>query len=365
MVIYGRGKKIKAPGVVHVGGEFLGKCNAARARISGVMYGGCEWETKAIISRLRAEKPDVVHLQCINGNFVNIYRLISFLKQEMIPTVLTLHAEFMYTANCSHAYDCEKWRSGCGACPDARGQTHSWLLDRTGESWKRMAAAFEGFDKLTVVSVSPWQENRAQKATFFRSARFRTILNGVDTSVFHPLNKESDNSRHDVRQVLYVTPHFTLRPGHVKGGEFLYPLAEQLGDHAKILAVGTGDWGNAPSNVRVIGPIWDRKRLAQLYAESDVTLLTSKRETFSMVTAESLCCGTPVVGFLAGGPESIAISAFSRFCTPGNVEELVEAVMSIPLTDARIVAEEAFRRYGKDNTIHNYLDEYQKVGMQS
>ncbi len=32
-----------------------------------------------------------------------------------------------------------------------------------------------------------------------------------------------------------------------------------------------------------------------------------------MVTAESLCCGTPVVGFTAGGPESIAIDAFSNF----------------------------------------------------
>ena len=84
-----------------------------------------------------------------------------------------------------------------------------------------------------------------------------------------------------------------------------------------------------------------------------------------MVTAESLCCGTPVVGFRAGGPESIAIPSFSKFCVPGNIEELAEAVMDMPLVDSRVIAEEAFRRYKKENTILEYLDEYQKVGTVS
>jgi glycosyltransferase involved in cell wall biosynthesis len=32
-----------------------------------------------------------------------------------------------------------------------------------------------------------------------------------------------------------------------------------------------------------------------------------------MIVAESLCCGTPVVGFKAGGPESIAIDDYCVF----------------------------------------------------
>ena len=38
-----------------------------------------------------------------------------------------------------------------------------------------------------------------------------------------------------------------------------------------------------------------------------------------MVTAESLCCGTPVVGFKAGAPEQIAIKEFSEFVEYGDL----------------------------------------------
>ncbi|MBR3383167.1 MAG: glycosyltransferase [Clostridia bacterium] len=358
LVIYGRGKKVREQGVLRLGSEILGKFGGARARLTGIMYGGCELETAAVISNLKAEKPNVVHLQCINGNFVNIFRLITFLKNEGIPTVITLHAEFMYTANCSHAYDCEKWITGCGGCPELRKQTHSMFVDRTARCWARMKEAFDGFRRLIVVPVSPWQEARVRRSPFFDTAEVHTIMNGVDLNVFHPMGKKNASS---ARRILYVTPHFDKSPGSTKGGEHLYPLAERLSDKVRISAVGPGDWGTPPANVEIIGPVWERRELARLYAESDLTLLTSKRETFSMVTAESLCCGTPVVGFRAGGPESIALPNYSRFCEPGDIEELAGAVMEIDIPEPRVVAEKAGACYNKERTICEYLNTYQKV----
>ena len=358
IVIFGRGKSTWEDGVRHIGNELLSKCSGARAKLTGVMYGGCESRTAVILSRLRKEKPDVVHIQCVNGNFVNIFRLVTFLKNEDIPTVLTLHAEFMYTANCSHAYDCEKWMTGCGACPELRKQTHSLFADRTAQCWKRMYNAFEGFRRLVVVPVSPWQEARARRSPFFRNAGIHTIMNGVDLGIFQPNGQKAPCA---IRRLLYVTPHFDTKPGSTKGGEFLYPLAERLGDAVRIRAAGVGDWGTPPANVEVLGPVWDRQKLARLYAESDLTLLTSRRETFSMITAESLCCGTPVVGFRAGGPESIALPEYSRFCEPGNIEEMAKAVIGLELPDPKVVAERAAAKYGKEKTIMEYMNIYEKV----
>lgn len=358
-VIYGRGEKSHESGVYLAGGELYGKANALRARLSGMSYGGCEWNTLRICSRIRQEKPDVVHLQCINGNFVNIYRLASFLKKEKIPTVLTLHAEFMYTANCSHAYECEKWKTGCGGCPDPKKANHAWFADRTAESWKRMKEAFSGFEELTAAAVSPWQAERARKSPILGDAEIRVIQNGVDTRVFHP--GAGKKNRKGTKIVLYVTPAFDQRTGHVKGGEFIAPLAKRLGGKARILVVGPGEGKGLPENVNCIGSVWDPEKLARLYTEADVTLLTSRRETFSMVAAESLCCGTPVVGFRAGGPESIALAEYSRFCEPGDVDGLAKAILEAGEYDPREIGEAAARQYQKERMFQEYLEVYRKV----
>ena len=114
IVLYGRGPDADAPGVYRLCRNLYGRANSLLSRLTGLRYGGCNLATGKALRILSKEQPDVVHLQCINGNFINIYRLISWLKEHQIPTVITLHAEFMYTANCSHAFDCERWKSGCG-----------------------------------------------------------------------------------------------------------------------------------------------------------------------------------------------------------------------------------------------------------
>lgn len=117
VVCYGRGEKTDEPGIYKTCGEFYSKINNLFSRFTGVMYGGCFFSTNKLISVIEKERPDIVHLHCINGYFVNIYRLVKWLKKKKIKTVLTLHAEFMHTANCGYALDCDRWKNGCGNCP--------------------------------------------------------------------------------------------------------------------------------------------------------------------------------------------------------------------------------------------------------
>lgn len=367
VVCYGRGEKIREPGVCKICGEFGAKCNHLLANLTGLLYGGCFFSTNRLIRTIRKEQPDIVHLQCLNGYFVNIYRLVSWLKRQGIQTVLTLHAEFMYTANCGHALDCPRWLHGCGSCPRLRLETESLFFDGTARSYRKMQQAFAGFGGyLRVVSVSPWLQSRAEQSPILAGMRHFVVFNGIDTEIFHPWSTEDLRKQHGLRDeiiLFHATPFFSADPEHLKGGCHILRLAERFADaNVKIFVAGDSEKGmRIPGNVILLGRIQDPRQLARYYSMADVTVLTSRKEAFSMVTAESLCCGTPVAGFQAGGPEQIAPAAYARFVKPGDETALFREIGSLigrRQKDFRDISEHAKSVYSKTLMTDRYMDIY-------
>lgn len=330
IVCYGRKKMDSKNGIHKISSEIEAKLHALYARVSGYSYTSSFFATNKLIQILKKEKPDVVHLHCLNGYFINIYKLLIFLKENNIPTVLTLHAEFMHTGGCGHAYDCDKWKSGCGNCPQLKDATHSLFFDTTAEQWQMMKSAFENFKLLKVVAVSKWLGDRAKLSPILAGKDFYVIGNGIDTeNVFQPKPYETLKERHELKDekiVLHVSPSFS---SPTKGGHFLVELAKRLEkNNIKFIAVGfDGDETSLPQNIIGVRHTKNQEELAKYYSMADVTVLTSKRETFSMVCAESLSCGTPVVGFMAGAPEEIALKDFSEFADYGDVDALEKILL--------------------------------------
>lgn len=216
--LFRRGKDPKEEKISKVCSDIHCKINSLWSRITGIMYGGCLISTDKLFRIIKREKPDIVHLHCLNGYFVNIYRLITFLKNNNYKTVLTLHAEFMYTANCGYALECDKWKTGCGKCPRLRSETKSWFIDGTAKSWKKMKRAFQGFDKnkIKIIAVSNWIKNRAEESEIFKNLEVQTIYNGIDISCFCNIDKFSAKEKlikkynipKGKKIVLHITPGF-------------------------------------------------------------------------------------------------------------------------------------------------------------
>lgn len=82
IVCYGRGKRVIEEKVYKTSYEFFAKYNAIRARITGLQYGGSFIATTKLNKLIKQHNPDIVHLHCINGYFVNIYKIIDFLKKK-------------------------------------------------------------------------------------------------------------------------------------------------------------------------------------------------------------------------------------------------------------------------------------------
>ena len=360
LVVFGRGAGVKERGVIRLCPDWYGKINALLCRISGMPYGGCllsTWHLQRIILR---EKPDVVHLQCINGNFVNIYRLIRWLKNHKIKTVCSLHAEFMYTANCGHAFGCEQWKHGCKSCPDKKKANKSYFSDRTEKSWKAMYKAFSDFEKDCVICpVSSWTQERAEQGDILKKFSFRTVWNGVNTAVFCP-----GEDRTEEKMVLNVTACHCDRKDHPKGGWYLTQLAKKMPDVTFLVAGSAEQEGQLPENLTLLGQIRDQHQLAAYYRKATVSVLVSQKETFSLPCAESLCCGTPVVGFRAGAPEQIALAKHSEFVEHGDLDAL-ETVLRRWLArtdlDSAQIARDGAAAYSTQTMVNNFLEVYRSM----
>ena len=330
VVCYGRKKANEEKNLYKIAPEIVMKLQSLRSRVTGFAYSGCIISTSRLLNIIRKENPDIVHLHCLNGYFVNIYKLLEFLKQENIKTILTLHAEFMYTAGCGYSLDCEKWKTGCGNCPELnKERPKTWFFDRSAEEWRMMRKAFENFHNLTVVSVSGWLHNRAIQSPFLKDKKTMVIYNGIDVvNTFKPTDYNNIKEKHGIKNediILHVTPNF-LSP--IKGGQYVLDIASRFkSDNVKVIIVGyNGTTQDLPPNVITVKHTLNQIELAAYYSMANLTLLTSKRETFSMVCAESLACGTPIVGFMAGAPETISIEEYSKFVHQGDIDELEKAI---------------------------------------
>lgn len=362
VVVYGRGKTFQEPGVIRLCPDWYGKANSLLSRITGMPYGGCLLATWRLQRIIRRENPDLVHLQCINGNFVNIYRLVNWLKKRQIKTMVGLHAEFMYTGNCGHAFDCLQWRQGCAKCLNVKKATKSWFFDRTKRSWEKMYRAFSNFQgDCLIVPVSPWTQDRAKASAILETFRFQTIYNGIDcpnTFAFQPEQVKKD------RTVLNVTAHFSADRQHAKGGWYLVELAKRMPEITFWVAGKADACSALPDNLVLLGEIRDQKELASLYNRAKLSILVSQRETFSMPCAESLCCGTPVVGFKAGAPEQIALGEHSEFVDFGDIsalEDVVRRWMDADGWDEQQIAWLAEEKYSAATMIRAYMDAYRRL----
>ena len=211
---------------------------------------------------------------------------------------------------------------------------------------------------------------RAKQSPILKQLNHCVIKNGVDETVFYYRQTIPDSMKNikigtDSKKVLYVTPNFNKDINHNKGGFYLLALAKIMPNIVFFVAghVNASESLDAPKNVIFLGNVKDQQELSKLYSICDITLLLSKRETYSMVVAESMCCGTPIVGFLSGGPESIAIEEYSLFVEYGNIGALKEAILLFIAKkhNKRKMSENAINHYSKGGMCSKYLSVYNEL----
>lgn len=323
-----------------------------------------------LIHYIEQEKPEIVNLHLLHCNYIDFYYLLGWLGQHNIKTIITNHAELYFTGSCGYAYDCLNWQTNqCRNCPDKRYATGAFIWGNTHSNWVRMYNAISQFkpENLAFTAVSPWTRDRVLQSPITNRYDCNVTLNGLDIKTFY---KRDDTSKVLDRiggepYILWVTANFNPQnKDDVKGGWYLVELAKLM-PNQRIVVVATNfsNTDDLPGNIYLWGKAKDQNELAQLYSAAKLSVLVSRRETFSMVTAESLCCGTPVVGFKAGGPETITIPEYSRFVDQADTRALaenIEEMLSINF-DQHQISNKAREKYSPRAMALQYLDAYNKL----
>lgn len=366
---FGRGHD---PGIEHVH-KFSTKAevmlHALGTRLTGLTGCYSPFATRRLIRLLSDYKPDVVHLHDLHGYFLNIGELVAYLKHSGTPTVWTFHCEFMYTGKCGYALDCEKWRNQCDDCPQLRTYPESWFFDFTAHMFEQKRKMFEGFDHLHLTAPSLWLADRIRGSVVVGEKPVTVVQNGLDVGIFHPQETHVLRTRLALKKESIVLSVGSNLLSEIKGGRWVLELAKLNPDMVFLMVGVNTSPTSLPANVRLIPPIHDQSLLAQYYSLADVLLLTSAKETFSMVCAESLACGTPVIGFDSGAPKEVAPPGFGAFVPYGDIDTLNSLLKKtidgdLPLKPPNECEEFAVRHYAKDVMVESFEKIYHQLTQQ-
>jgi glycosyltransferase involved in cell wall biosynthesis len=324
--------------------------------------------------RLSGFRPSVIHCHNLHSGYFDL-RAIPWLSR-VAPVVLTLHDAWLLSGHCAHSFGCDRWKSGCGACPDL-SIPPALAKDGTAANWKRKRRIFER-SHLYVVAPCQWMMDRVEQSMLAPAiSRARIIPNGVDLDVFRPRDKIDArvalNLPLSAKVLCFVAEGargnpFKDWPTQAAALDLLAASGPSRDLH--FLAVGRDGVESriGPIVIRGVPYTTNRAQLALYYQASDIYIHAARAETFPLVILEALACGTPVIATRVGGiPEIIRDKETGILVNPGDATDLASAI-DVLLKDAEKAAEfgangarDARDRFGLKQHVAAYLDFYHEA----
>lgn len=258
-----------------------------------------------------AGEPDIVHLHNLHGGYFDL-RVLPELSARY-PVVLTLHDAWLLSGHCAHSLGCERWRTGCGACPDLTLYP-AVRRDATARNWHRKQDIFSR-SRLYVATPSRWLADRVEASMLAPAVEeLRVIGNGVELDTFEPGDQHAARSELGLPPggfaLLFVGSNVASNPfkDFTTAAHAAARAAEGL-DQAVTLVVlgGSGpDSEEGRLSVRHLPFEEDRARVARYYQACDLYVHAAHADTFPGTILEALACGKPVVATAVGGiPEQV------------------------------------------------------------
>jgi glycosyltransferase involved in cell wall biosynthesis len=318
--------------------------------------------------RLPPLPAEVVHLHNLHGDYFDLRALPRLSHQG--PVIVNLRDAWLLSGHCAHSFGCERWKIGCGHCPDLSIYP-AIPRDASAYNWRRKRDIYAR-SRLYVTAPSQWLMDRVHES-MLQGVQYRVIPNAIDVTVFRPGDR--DHARHVLdlppnTRIILLVVHNPFKD--LATMEAALGRVNRSNRDENILFICVGRNGVerqlGQGRIRYVGFERDQQRMALFYRASDVYVHAAYGEAFGKTISEAMACGIPVVATAVGGiPEQIEDGKTGILVPPFGVESMAEAIQRL-LIDANLhrqIAESAVvhakKRFGLDRQVGDFLEWYEEV----
>jgi glycosyltransferase involved in cell wall biosynthesis len=273
---------------------------------------------------------DIVNLQLIHAApFFSLFDLPRLSRKKRV--VLSVHDMFLMTGHCIYSMGCDRWKTGCGNCPDL-GIPFAMKRDTTARNWKLKRWIFDQ-SNIDIVVGSKWQEDHVRESPILGRFRRHMIPYGVDTRVFKLADKAEARRKLGIPEDAHVIA-FRSAPYHrnFKGTNFIEDALRLFKPRRPTVLIVFEGIGGLDSirdkyHFHEFGWIIDGETIAGGLQASDIFLMPSIAEAFGLMAIEAMACGaTPIVFDETALPDTIGGPDCGVIVPQGNAVALAAAI---------------------------------------
>ncbi len=362
-IAYGVGKSSR-PNTFKIGNLLDARLHSLMSKKLCMQGYGSKINTLRLVSYIKGIEPDIVHLHNIHGQYLNFKILFSYLNKTNIKVVWTFHDCWPYTGKCTYYTEvgCYLWKNQCQKCPFLETYPAS-NRDRTKKNFTEKKEMFTGNSNLYIATVSKWLKDEV-KQSYFKGKSVECIYNGINTEIFQYRENKIKNKLgiFDKFMILGVASVWNSR----KGLEGFLEIASRIDDDSVVVLIGitTEQKRLLPDNVIGVEKTNNQIELAEFYSAADVFVNLSIEETFGLVVAEAMACGTPAVVYNSTACPEVPSDGSGFIVEPGNIDGVLECIQTVKIEGKEKYSGKAIKRmrekFSQQNMLDGYLNLYKK-----
>ena len=317
-------------GVVSLHGKLLRKVNRLTRGVEKVLSLQSQLFSNGMhMRRMEAfREADLVHYHIIHSGFLSMQSLPAMTAEK--PSLWTLHDPWAMTGHCIHPFSCQRWKTGCGQCPDLKTD-FAIQRDTTALNFrlKRMAYRRSNFE---ILVASSWMENMVRQSPLMDGVPVHKVPFGLDLDFFKPGDQAAAKAR------LGIEPHrlvlcFRSVVNDFKGLQYVIEALDRLQTQVPICLLTLNDKGRIEKfkdRFQVVELGWtnDDSVMQDVYSATDLFLMPSLADSFGLMAVEAMACGKPTICFEGTALPEVVFTPEAGLAVPSRDSAALAAAMA-------------------------------------